>query len=414
MFVKEYLENGIPVVMEPFKNVRSVAVGVWVKVGSRYEKPEMNGISHFLEHMFFKGTRRRSPKDIAVEIDSMGGDLNAFTSRENTAFYIKLLGEYLERGVDLLSDIFVHSTFPENELSKEKKIIKEEVKMVEDTPDDYIHDLFNQTIWGQEGLGQSILGRRETIAAFTREDLLHHISKYYGTKDIVIACAGKFQPTRMLEMLRESFGNLRRGSAPKKGSPPEFRNDVKIYTKDISEAHICIGVPGLSQTSEDRYALFVLNTLLGGGVSSRLFQEIRENRGLAYSVYSYTSMYIDTGLWGVYAGVSRKRIREVAEIIIREMLFLKDTLTEDELDKAKRHLKGNMILGLESTNSRMNNIARQEISFGRYISPDEISRAIELVSLKQIKELSERLLRRNSLAITAYGPLQKDVLDGIL
>lgn len=414
MFVKEYLDNGIPVVMEPFKNVRSVAVGVWVKVGSRYEKPEMNGISHFLEHMFFKGTRRRSPKDIAVEIDSMGGDLNAFTSRENTAFYIKLLGEYLERGVDLLSDIFVHSTFPENELSKEKKIIKEEVKMVEDTPDDYIHDLFNQTIWGQEGLGQSILGRRETIAAFTREDLLHHISKYYGTKDIVIACAGKFQPTRMLEMLRESFGNLRRGSAPKKGSPPEFRNDVKIYTKDISEAHICIGVPGLSQTSEDRYALFVLNTLLGGGVSSRLFQEIRENRGLAYSVYSYTSMYIDTGLWGVYAGVSRKRIREVAEIIIREMLFLKDTLTEDELDKAKRHLKGNMILGLESTNSRMNNIARQEISFGRYISPDEISRAIELVSLKQIKELSERLLRRNSLAITAYGPLQKDVLDGIL
>jgi predicted Zn-dependent peptidase len=414
MFVKEYLDNGIPVVMEPFKNVRSVAVGVWVKVGSRYEKPEMNGISHFLEHMFFKGTRRRSPKDIAVEIDSMGGDLNAFTSRENTAFYIKLLGEYLERGVDLLSDIFVHSTFPEDELSKEKKIIKEEVKMVEDTPDDYIHDLFNQTIWGQEGLGQSILGRRETIAAFTREDLLHHISKYYGTKDIVIACAGKFQPARMLEMLRESFGNLRRGSAPKKGSPPEFRNDVKIYTKDISEAHICIGVPGLSQTSEDRYALFVLNTLLGGGVSSRLFQEIRENRGLAYSVYSYTSMYIDTGLWGVYAGVSRKRIREVAEIIIREMLFLKDTLTEDELDKAKRHLKGNMILGLESTNSRMNNIARQEISFGRYISPDEISRAIELVSLKQIKELSERLLRGNSLAITAYGPLQKDILDGIL
>ena len=194
MFVKEYLENGIPVVMEPFKNVRSVAVGVWVKVGSRYESRGQNGISHFLEHMFFKGTKKRTPKDIAVEIDSMGGDLNAFTSRENTAFYIKVLDEYLEKGVDLLSDIFVHSTFPEDELEKEKKIIKEEIKMVEDTPDDYIHDLFSQTIWGHEGLGQSILGRRETIASFTREDVIAHIRKYYGTKDIVISCAGKFQP----------------------------------------------------------------------------------------------------------------------------------------------------------------------------------------------------------------------------
>jgi len=414
MFVKEYLENGIPVVMESFKNVRSVAIGIWVKVGSRYETPAMNGISHFLEHMFFKGTKKRSPKDIAVEIDSMGGDLNAFTSRENTAFYIKVLDEYLEKGVDLLSDIFVHSTFPEDELEKEKKIIKEEVKMVEDTPDDYIHDLFNQTIWGDEGLGQSILGRRETIASFTREDLIRHISKYYGTKDIIISCAGKFQPSKLIGLLSERFGGLRRGSEPRKGLPPEFKSDIKVYTKDISEAHICIGVPSVSQTSEDRYALFVLNTLLGGGVSSRLFQEIRENRGLAYSVYSYTSMYIDTGLWGVYAGVSKKRIREVAELIIHEMLSLKDTLTEEELDKAKRHLKGNMILGLESTNSRMNNIARQEINFGRYISPDEISKAVEMVSMKQLKELSERLLMKKALSLTAYGPLQKDVLDGIL
>ena len=414
MFVKEYLENGIPVVMESFKNVRSVAVGVWVKVGSRYETPAKNGISHFLEHMFFKGTRKRSPKDIAVEIDTMGGDLNAFTSRENTAFYIKVLDEYLEKGVDLLSDIFVHSTFPEDELEKEKKIIKEEVKMVEDTPDDYIHDLFNQTIWGHEGLGQPILGRRETIAAFTREDLIHHISKYYGTKDIIISCAGKFQPAKLMELLRERFGGLRRGSEPEKGPTPEFKSDIKVYTKDISEAHICIGVPSVSQTSDDRYSLFVLNTLLGGGVSSRLFQEIRENRGLAYSVYSYTSMYLDTGLWGVYAGVSKKRIREVAELIIHEMLSLKDTLTEDELDKAKRHLKGNMILGLESTNSRMNNIARQEIYFNRYFSPDEISKAVDVVSMKQIRELSERLLAKRSLSVTAYGPLQKDVLNGIL
>ena len=414
MFTKEYLENGIPVVMESFKNVRSVAVGVWVKIGSRYEPASKNGISHFLEHMFFKGTKRRSPKAIAVEIDSMGGDLNAFTSRENTAFYIKVLDEYLDRGIDLLSDIFVHSTFPEDELVKEKTIIKEEVKMVEDTPDDYVHDLFNRTIWGDEGLGQSILGRRETIASFTREDLMHHIGKYYGTKDIIISCAGKFQPSKLMDLLRERFGTVRRGSEPRKGPAPVFKSDLKVYSKDISEAHICIGVPSVAQTSKDRYTLFVLNTILGGGVSSRLFQEIRENRGLAYSVYSYTSMYMDTGLWGVYAGVSKKKIREVAELIISEMRSLKDTLTDDELENAKRHLKGNMILGLESTNSRMNNIARQEINFGRYISPDEISKAVELVGMRQIKELSERLLNKGSLSITAYGPLQKDVLDGIL
>jgi predicted Zn-dependent peptidase len=358
MFKKEYLENGIPVVMEPFKTVRSVAVGVWVKVGSRYEPREENGISHFLEHMFFKGTKKRDTRDIAVEIDSMGGDLNAFTSREHTAFYIKVLDEYLDKGIDLLSDILVNSVFPEDELEKEKKIVREEIKMVEDTPDDYVHDLFNLTVWGEEGLGQSILGRRETVASFTREDILAHIRRYYGTKDIVISCAGNFVPGDLMKMLAKRFGGLRHGSEPKKGTPPEFRRDIRVYTKDMSEAHICVGVPGLSQTSDERYAFFLLNTVLGAGVSSRLFQEIREKRGLAYSVYSFTSSYVDTGLWGVYAGVSKRRIREVAEVIISEMLDLKNTLTDTELERAKKHLKGNLILGLESTSSRMNNIAR--------------------------------------------------------
>ncbi len=414
MFIKEYLENEIPIVMETFKNVRSVAVGVWVKVGSRYETSEKNGISHFLEHMFFKGTKKRTTRDISVEIDSMGGDMNAFTSRENTAFYIKVLDEYLEQGIDLLSDICVNSIFPEDELEKEKKIVKEEIKMVEDTPDEYIHDLFNQAVWGHEGLGQSILGRRETIAAFTREDILSHIRRYYGTRDIVISCAGNFAPEAMMKILGRRFGGLRRGSEPKKGAPPDFQANIKVYSKDIAEAHICIGVPGISQTSDERYAFFLLNTILGAGVSSRLFQEIREKRGLAYSVYSFTSSYLDTGLWGVYAGVSRKRIREVAELIIAEMLDLTDTLTEAELERAKNHLKGNLILGLESTSSRMNNIARQEMYFGKYISPDEVIKSVELVRIDQIKELSERLIRRDNFAITAYGPIQKNVLDGIL
>jgi predicted Zn-dependent peptidase len=414
MFIKKHLENGIPVLMESFKTVRSVAVGVWVKVGSRYEAPDENGISHFLEHMFFKGTRKRTTKDIAIDIDSIGGDMNAFTSRENTAFYVKILDEHLESGIELLSDIFVNSVFPEEELEKEKKIIKEEIKMVEDTPDDYIHDLFNQTIWGLDGLGQSILGRRETVASFTRNDILSHIRKYYGTKDIVIACAGHFDPESLMSLLARRFERLRQGSQPKEGAPPEFQRNISIIEKDMAEAHICIGVPGIRHTDEARYAFYILNTVLGAGVSSRLFQEIREKRGLAYSVYSFTSSYKDTGLWGVYAGVSRKKIREAADLIIHEMLHLRETLTDTELERAKQHLKGNLILGLESTTSRMNNIARQEINFGKYMSPDEIIRSVDKVRPAEVKDLCDRLVKKHLFAVTAYGPIQKNALDGLL
>ena len=413
MFTKAHLENGIPVVMESFKNVRSVAIGVWVKVGSRYETRSENGISHFLEHLFFKGTKKYTAKDIAVEIDTMGGDLNAFTSRENTAFYVKMLDEYLERGIDLLAEIFVHSTFPEDEFEKEKKIIREEIKMVEDTPDDYIHDLFSQTIWGREGLGQPVLGTRETIASFTRDGIISHIRRYYGTRDLVIACAGNFDHDEVMKMLNVRFGSLRQGSATKTGDVPTFKFSRKVVVKDLSEAHVCIGVPGISQVSKDRYALFILNTILGGSVSSRLFQEIRENRGLAYSVYSFTAMYHDTGLWGVYAGVSRKRVREVCELIVKEMLELGSTLTDDELDKAKRHLKGNMILALESTNSRMNNIARQEMYYGRYISPDEIIRSVDRVKLSEVQGLAGQLIVRDRFSATAFGPLEKDILESV-
>lgn len=414
MFRKDYLDNSIPVVMEPVHNVCSVALGVWVKVGSRYEKKDKNGISHFLEHMFFKGTRKRNTRDIAIEIDSMGGDLNAFTSRENTAFYIKVLDEYLEKGLELLSDILVNSVFPDEEVEKEKKIIKEEIKMVEDTPDDYIHDLFNQTIWGNDGLGQTILGKRETLAAFTRGDIVSHVRKYYGTRDMVISCAGNFMPEKLMKMLNNYLGGLRQGSEPKKGVQPEFRQNVKVYPKELSEAHICIGVPGLSNTSDDRYALYILNTILGAGVSSRLFQEIRERRGLAYSIYSFMASYIDSGLWGVCAGISKKKVREATGLVINEMMGLKKSITEAELERAKKHLKGNLILSLESTNSRMNNIARQEICFGRYFSPKEMIKSIEMVSMGDMQRLAGSLLNRDRIAITAYGPLQEDILNGIL
>src|SRR4030066_823559 len=267
MFIKEHLLNGVPVVTESLKNVRSVVLGIWVKVGSRNETTEKNGISHCLEHMFFKGTKKRSAKDIAFEIDSLGGDLNAFTSRESTTFYVKVLDEYLEKGCELLSDVFLYSTFPEEDIEKEKRIIKEEIKMVEDTPDDYIHDLFNQTIWGHSGLGQPVLGHRETVRSFTKDDLLSHIRKYYGTKDIVVSCTGNFEHDHLLSVLNKNLGNLRRGSEPDRGTLPDFTGKVDVFSKDLSGVHLCLGVKCLPQASKERYKLYVLNTILGAGIS---------------------------------------------------------------------------------------------------------------------------------------------------
>lgn len=414
MFKKEHLMNGLPVVMEPIRNMRSVVLGIWVKVGSRHEPPEKNGISHFLEHMFFKGTKKRSAKDIAFEIDSLGGELNAFTSRENTTFYIKVLDEFLEKGLELLSDVFLNSTFPEEDIEKEKKIIKEEIKMIEDIPDDYIHDLSNQTIWGNAGLGQSVLGRRDTIKLFTKDDLMSHIRKYYGTKDIVVSCAGNFETEHLLSLLNKNLGHLRRGSEPWRGAVPDFANKVEVFSKELSEAHICLGIKGIPQASEERYCLFTINTILGAGVSSRLFQEIREKRGLAYSIYSFIASYIDTGVWGVYAGVSRKKVKEVIELILAEIYNLKDTINETELQRAKNQLKGNIILGLESSSSRMNNIARQEIYYDKYYSPREIMNEIDSITVKQIKELTEQLVQKERFSLTIYGPVKADDLNGIL
>ncbi|HWR57650.1 MAG TPA: pitrilysin family protein [Thermodesulfovibrionales bacterium] len=414
MFTKHHLANGIPLVFERMGNVRSVALGIWVKVGSRHEPAQKNGMSHFLEHMFFKGTKKRSARDIAIDIDSVGGDLNAFTSRESTTFYVKVLDEYLDRGTDLLTDIFLHSRFPAADLEKEKNIIREEIKMVEDTPDDYIHDLFCESVWGRGGIGQPVLGRRETIKSFTVNDLAAHVRKYYGTKDMVIACAGNFEPRKLVHSLDLILGGLRRGSEPKTEKLAVFKPAVSVHTKDLSEVHVCMGVEGLHQGSSERYSLYLLNTVLGAGVSSRLFQKVREERGLAYSIYSFIASYADTGLWGVYAGIAKKRLGEVIELIIGEMKSLKDTVTADELKRAKDQLKGNLILGLESTNSRMQSIARQEIYHERYFSPRELMKEVDAVRLKQVKDLSAKLVGEGGIALTVLGPVQPSQLSPLL
>lgn len=414
MFAKHTLQNGIPLVVERLRTVHSVTLGIWVKVGSRYEASEKNGISHFLEHMFFKGTKKRSARDIAVDIDSIGGDLNAFTSRELTTFYVKVLDEHLDRGIELLADIFLHSTFPEDDIEKEKRVVIEEIKMVEDTPDDYIHDLFYQEVWGKDGLGQPVLGRRETIRRFSGDDIRNHIRTYYGTKDMVLSCAGNADPDMLVSSLNHILGSLRRGSEPTQGVAPSFKPVTKVFSKDLSEVHVCLGVKALPQNSPERYVLYVLNAILGSGVSSRLFQEVREKRGLAYSIYSFIAPYWDTGIWGVYTGTAKKRVAEVIELIGREMRGLRDTLSESEVKRAQDQLKGNLILGLESTSNRMQNLARQEIYHGTYFSPEEIIRGIEAVSLKQARGLAESLLQTGSCALIALGPVQPSQLSQLL
>jgi predicted Zn-dependent peptidase len=405
MYKRVVLDNGIPIVIDKVKDARSVSLGVWVKFGSRNESSQKNGISHFLEHMFFKGTQMRTSKEIAVEIDSLGGELNAFTSRETTTFYIKVLDEHIENALNLISDIFLHSVFPEEEIEKEKRIIFEEIKMVQDSPEDYIHDLFNKNIWGKSSLGQPVLGRESSIETFTKDDLLYHIKKYYGNNNIVIASSGSFDEDFLLNYLNHTLGSSRRDSKPVNIACPEFRGEINIIPKNLSEAHVCLGLKGISQKSDDRYAMYLLNAVLGAGISSRLFQEVREKRGLAYSIYSYNSSYFDTGVWAVYAGADKKNVREVIDIIMNQMRELSVSLDSEDLQKAKNQLKGNIILALESISSKMINIAKQELYYGRYFSPQDIINAVDVVTLEEAKGLAQRLVENSSFALTVYGPV---------
>lgn len=408
MVKKILLNNNIPVLLENVKEVRSMCTGIWVKTGARYEQPDNNGISHFLEHMYFKGTERRSAEGIAMETDSLGAELNALTSSEYTLFYVKVLDEFTEKAMDLLTDIFLNSTLPETGIEKERNIISEEINMVEDTPSDYVHELFNKHVWGETGLGQSVLGSKGTIETFTREDLLSYIGRSYGIGNIVVACSGNFLEEELTGFLDRSLGGLRRVSEKRGESSPVYRSGLNVITKDLSEAHICLGIKGMPYGSEDRYSMHLLNTIFGSGYSSRLFQNIREKRGLVYSIYSYHMSYSDTGLWAVYAGTDRKHINEVINITVDEIRNLSATVTADELQRAKAQLKGNLILALESTSSKMTNIAKQEIYYGKYFSPEEVIGMVESVTLEDVKKVADRIVGDKPLAITVYGPVKED------
>jgi predicted Zn-dependent peptidase len=416
MYRKDTLSNGIRVVSETLPKSRSVSIGVWVKVGSRHEPPEIGGVSHFIEHLFFKGTEKRTAKDIAIEMDSIGGEMNAFTSQETTTYYAKVVDEHLPVAIDLLSDILLGSKFDPVEMEKERKVILEEIKSVEDTPDDYIHELFTNTVWPDNSLGRPILGTKETIKGMKHENIISYIDDYYGSKEIVISVAGNFEHARLIELLNMSFGKFSKTGTLKKEVTPTFTHALSVRKKQLEQVQLCIGCKGLNYTHEDRFALSALNTVLGNSMSSRLFQEVREQNALAYSIYSYVMSYRDTGLLTVYAGTDPANALEVIRLTLKEFKKIKEEgITPAEDTRAKNQIKGSLVLSLESSNSHMSRIARQEIYFGKYLSMDDIIKGVEKVTTDQVQRLAQQLFSPDNFALTVLGPLSRtDVPDSIL
>ncbi len=416
MFRKEVLDNGLRVITEKIPSVRSVSIGIWVDVGSRDEQAGEEGFSHFIEHMVFKGTRRRSAEAISREIDALGGELNAFTSREGTTFYAKVLDEHVGQGIDLLADIFHHSRFDAKEVTKEKQVVLEEIRMVEDDPEDYLHDLHTKNAFRTHPLGRPILGEVATIQSLRRSQVLAFRNRHYRPAQVVVSVAGNFSFGPVLKQLASAFGGPW-GQVPASGQriPPTLARGVHVKPRPLEQAHVCFGMKGLSHGDKDRYGAYVLNAILGGGVSSRLFQEVREKRGLAYSIYSSVMCFADSGLLTVYAGVRPDAAPRMMRLVLGELRRLQSTpVGRAELARAKSQLKGNLMLGLESTSSRMSKLAKDEIHFGRHIPLREIMADIDAVSENQLSRLSRELFDDRYLTVTALGPLKKGDVERVM
>jgi predicted Zn-dependent peptidase len=412
MVRKTLLPNGLRVVSEPLSGMPSVTVGLWVENGSRFERPQQRGISHFVEHMLFKGTARRSAKQIAEEIDAVGGVLNAFTGKECTCYYARVLAEHVGVALDLLADIFVNSRFDTTEIECEKSVVLQEISQVEDTPDEHIHDVFSLNYWPQHPLGFPVHGSSETVVALRREDFLDFLCTRHVPDRIVIAAAGDCAHETLDEWAERDFHRLEGSADPTGNRPPREEQGVFIVEKALEQVHVCLGLPGVSQTAPERVAAWVLNTALGGGMSSRLFQEVRERRGRAYSVYSFLSSYHDAGYFGVYVGTAAEWVEEVLQVILAELHSLvRDGLEARELTRSKSQLKGNMLLGLETTDARMSRVAKNEIYFGRDISIGEMAAMIDATTNEDIVALAERLIRPESMALALLGDLKGRSFD---
>jgi predicted Zn-dependent peptidase len=412
-FQKSRLPNGIRVVTERIPHVRSVAVGVWVDTGSRHEPLPRSGVSHFIEHLVFKGTQTRTAEDVARAVDSVGGQMDAFTTKEHTCFYVTVLDQHLPLAVDLLSDILLHPLFAADDIDRERSVVLQEFRMVEDTPDDLIHDLFAERVWAGHPLGRPILGDKKIILGLGRDTILSHFLDEYCPARITIAAAGRLEHQQLTELLNKGFqGFERSGAARNGGPPPDLVPRVELIDKPLEQVHFVLGGAGLRQSAAERYVLFLLNTIIGGSMSSRLFQQVRERQGLVYSIYSGNAAFRDCGLFYIYAGTEPKHFTRVLGLVVEELRKVKrDGVTADELNRAKEHLKGSLMLSLESTSSRMTRIAKQELYFGQYFSLDEILAAVNRVDADQIGALIGELLGRNPLSLVALGPAGAASID---
>jgi predicted Zn-dependent peptidase len=410
MVVREVLDTGLRLITEAMPQVRSVTIGVWLTRGSRHESDAQGGIAHFVEHMLFKGTDTRSAEDIAQAIDSIGGQLDAFTAKEYAGYYIKVLDEHLPLAVDLLSDIIMRPAFVDEEVGREKKVILEEIKMVEDTPDDLVHELFTQHFWEGHPLGRPILGSKDTVETFTGASLREYFHGAYVAPNMIISAAGNLEHTRVRELINGAFGTLGRTGESLPQLPPAVTPSVLVRTKELEQSHICLGTNSYQQNHDDRYVSYILNSVLGGSMSSRLFQNVREKRGLAYSVFSGMSAYRDAGNLTIYAGCAADAVEEVIDLSVEELRVLKRTpVPDDELKRAKDHLKGSLMLSLENTASRMSHLARQEIYFDRHFTLDETLAGVQRVTSADIQRVAADLLSNGSLAVTVLGPKAPDL-----
>jgi predicted Zn-dependent peptidase len=412
MVVSETLPSGLRLVTESMPHVRSVTVGVWLTRGSRHERESEGGVAHFIEHMLFKGTTSRSAQQIAQTIDSIGGQLDAFTAKEFASYYLKVLDEHVPLAIDLLSDLLLRPAFAPDDVVREQGVILEEIKMAEDAPDDLVHEMFAQQFWSRHPLGRPILGTPETVSSFRSDGLRDFFERTYTAPSLVVAAAGNLDHARMRDLVAAAFAEVPAGAPASGDVRPQLTPGVLFREKDIEQSHLVLGTPAYPQAHARRHATYVLNTILGGSMSSRLFQHIREDRGLAYAVYSNLAAYSDAGMATVYAGCAADKVAEVADLALAELRALRDTpVPADELQRAKDHLKGSLMLSLENTASRMSHLARQEIYFGRYVTLDQTLAQIDAVTADDVQQVSRDLFREGDLVATVVGPAETTPLE---
>jgi predicted Zn-dependent peptidase len=404
-YSKTTLSNGVKILTMQLPHVRSAAMGIWLDTGSRDESPEENGMAHFIEHMLFKGTKTRSAYEIAKAFDAIGGHSNAFTSMENTCYHVKAIDTYLEKMSDILSDIFLNPSFIEEEMDNERQVVLQEIGMTEDNPDEFVHLLFDSHYWEGHPFSRSILGTPENLMSFTRNDILEFFRRNYAPEKIIISAAGNVDHSRVVDLMGRQFETIKAKDGFPERTVPVQKPHVMVHERDIEQAHICMGMKGICYSSPDRFAAGIMNTILGGNMSSRLFQEIREKRGLAYNVYSYNSTNTDSGSFGVYAGIAPENAAMTVKLIRKELDRLRnEPVSQAELDASREFIRGNILLAEENTDGQVIRIAQNETYYGRFISVEEVSEKLDMVKVEDIQRLAGELFDPSCLALTALGP----------